>query len=68
VRWRLIEAGDFQEAVEVALDPKRGEFVRHYADGPPGRVLSDSLVFSTQVNKLLGNGWLLVDELPIGPA
>ena len=39
-----------------------------YADGPPRRVLSDSLVFSTQVNKLLGNGWLLVDELPIGPA
>ena len=39
-----------------------------YADGPPRRVLSDSLVFSTQVNKLLGNGWLLVEELPIGPA
>ena len=36
-----------------------------YADGPPRQVLSDSLVFSTQVNKLLGNGWLVVDELPL---
>ena len=36
-----------------------------YADGPPRQVLSDSLVFSTQVNKLLGKGWLFVDELPL---
>jgi energy-coupling factor transport system ATP-binding protein len=37
-----------------------------YADGPPRQVLSDSLTFSTQVNKLLGKGWLLVDEVPLG--
>ena len=36
-----------------------------YADGPPRTVLSDSLVFSTQVNKLLGRGWLLAEEVPI---
>ena len=36
-----------------------------YADGPPRSVLSDSLVFSTQVNKLLGAGWLLPDEVPV---
>jgi energy-coupling factor transport system ATP-binding protein len=36
-----------------------------YADGPPRRVLSDSLVFATQINKLLGGGWLLPEEVPI---
>jgi energy-coupling factor transport system ATP-binding protein len=39
-----------------------------YAEGPPRQVLGDSLTFSTQVNKLLGNGWLLVEELPLGAA
>lgn len=37
-----------------------------YADGTPRRVLSDSLVFATQVNKLLGGGWLLPEEVPVG--
>ena len=36
-----------------------------YAYGPPRTVLSDSQVFSTQVNKLLGRGWLLAEEVPI---
>jgi energy-coupling factor transport system ATP-binding protein len=36
-----------------------------YADGPPRVVLSESLVFSTQINKLLGNGWLLPEEVPV---
>jgi energy-coupling factor transport system ATP-binding protein len=36
-----------------------------YADGPPRQVLSDSLVFSTQVNKLLGHGWLVPEDVPI---
>ncbi|HEY8738864.1 MAG TPA: ATP-binding cassette domain-containing protein [Candidatus Dormibacteraeota bacterium] len=36
-----------------------------YADGPPRVVLSDSLVFSTQVNKLIGRGWLLPEEVPV---
>ncbi len=36
-----------------------------YADGPPRIVLADSLVFSTQVNKLLGGGWLLPEEVPV---
>jgi energy-coupling factor transport system ATP-binding protein len=36
-----------------------------YADGPPGAVLSDSLVFATQISKLLGGGWLLPDEVPV---
>jgi hypothetical protein len=36
-----------------------------YSDGPPRHVLSDSLVFSTQINKLLGHGWLLPEEVPI---
>ena len=36
-----------------------------YADGPPRSVLSDSLVFATQINKLLGGGWLLPDEVPL---
>jgi hypothetical protein len=36
-----------------------------YAEGPPRQVLSDSLVFSTQVNKLLGQGWLLAEEVPV---
>ena len=36
-----------------------------YADGPPRLVLSESLVFSTQINKLLGNGWLLPEEVPV---
>ena len=36
-----------------------------YADGPPRGVLSDSLVFSTQINKLLGGQWLLPEEVPV---
>ncbi|HEY0494062.1 MAG TPA: ABC transporter ATP-binding protein, partial [Candidatus Dormibacteraeota bacterium] len=36
-----------------------------YADGPPRSVLSESLVFSTQINKLLGHGWLLPEEVPV---
>jgi energy-coupling factor transport system ATP-binding protein len=36
-----------------------------YADGPTRSVLSDSLVFSTQINKLLGHGWLLPEEVPL---
>jgi energy-coupling factor transport system ATP-binding protein len=36
-----------------------------YADGPPGSVLSDSLVFATQISKLVGGGWLLPEEVPI---
>jgi energy-coupling factor transporter ATP-binding protein EcfA2 len=36
-----------------------------YADGSARTVLSDSLVFSTQINKLLGRGWLLAEEVPI---
>src|SRR2546426_6122212 len=36
-----------------------------YADGLPRTVLSDSLVFATQINKLLGRGWLLPEEVPI---
>ncbi len=36
-----------------------------YADGDPASVLSDSLVFSTQVNKLMGGRWLLADEVPL---
>jgi energy-coupling factor transport system ATP-binding protein len=36
-----------------------------YAGGPPGSVLSDSLVFATQISKLVGGGWLLPEEVPI---
>jgi energy-coupling factor transport system ATP-binding protein len=36
-----------------------------YADGPPGAVLSDSLVFATQISKLIGGGWLLPEEVPL---
>jgi energy-coupling factor transport system ATP-binding protein len=36
-----------------------------YADGPPGAVLSDSLVFATQISKLVGGGWLLPEEVPV---
>ena len=36
-----------------------------YADGPPGSVLSDSLVFATQISKLVGGGWLLPEEVPL---
>jgi energy-coupling factor transport system ATP-binding protein len=36
-----------------------------YADGPTRSVLSDSLVFSTQINKLVGHGWLLPEEVPL---
>ena len=36
-----------------------------YAEGPPRSVLSDSLVFSTQINKLLGGQWLLPEEVPV---
>lgn len=35
-----------------------------YAEGSPRVVLSDSLVFSTQVNKLLGTGWLVPEDVP----
>jgi energy-coupling factor transport system ATP-binding protein len=37
-----------------------------YADGPPREVLSDSLVFATQINKLVGGGYLLPEEVPLG--
>jgi energy-coupling factor transporter ATP-binding protein EcfA2 len=36
-----------------------------YADGSPGSVLSDSLVFATQISKLVGGGWLLPEEVPL---
>src|SRR3989454_4831479 len=36
-----------------------------YADGPPTAVLSDSLVFATQISKLVGGGWLLPEEVPL---
>jgi len=36
-----------------------------YADGPPGAVLSDSLVFATQISKLVAGRWLLADEVPV---
>jgi energy-coupling factor transport system ATP-binding protein len=36
-----------------------------YADGSPAAVLSDSLVFATQISKLVGNGWLLPEEVPV---
>jgi energy-coupling factor transport system ATP-binding protein len=36
-----------------------------YADGPPAAVLSDSLVFATQISKLVGGGWLLPEEVPL---
>jgi energy-coupling factor transport system ATP-binding protein len=36
-----------------------------YADGPPRGVLSDSLVFATQISKLIGGGWLLPEEVPV---
>jgi energy-coupling factor transport system ATP-binding protein len=36
-----------------------------YADGAPGTVLSDSLVFATQISKLVGGGWLLPEEVPL---
>jgi energy-coupling factor transport system ATP-binding protein len=36
-----------------------------YADGPPAAVLSDSLVFATQISKLVGGGWLLAEEVPL---
>jgi energy-coupling factor transport system ATP-binding protein len=36
-----------------------------YADGATGTVLSDSLVFATQVSKLVGGGWLLPEEVPL---
>jgi energy-coupling factor transport system ATP-binding protein len=36
-----------------------------YADGPPASVLSDSLVFATQISKLVGGGWLLPEEVPV---
>jgi energy-coupling factor transport system ATP-binding protein len=37
-----------------------------YADGSPRQVLSDSLVFATQINKLVGGGYLLPEEVPLG--
>ena len=36
-----------------------------YADGAPSSVLSDSLVFATQISKLVGGGWLLPEEVPV---
>jgi len=36
-----------------------------YADGSPASVLSDSLVFATQISKLVGGGWLLAEEVPL---
>jgi energy-coupling factor transport system ATP-binding protein len=36
-----------------------------YADGAPASVLSDSLVFATQISKLVGGGWLLPEEVPL---
>src|SRR6184192_1823545 len=36
-----------------------------YADGSPASVLSDSLVFATQISKLVGGGWLLPEEVPL---
>jgi energy-coupling factor transport system ATP-binding protein len=36
-----------------------------YADGATRSVLSDSLVFATQINKLVGRGWLLPEEVPL---
>ncbi len=36
-----------------------------YADGSPVSVLSDSLVFATQISKLVGGGWLLPEEVPV---
>jgi len=36
-----------------------------YADGLPAAVLSDSLVFATQISKLVGGGLLLPDEVPV---
>jgi energy-coupling factor transport system ATP-binding protein len=36
-----------------------------YADGTPSAVLSDSLVFATQISKLVGGGWLLPEEVPL---
>ena len=36
-----------------------------YADGPPATVLSDSLVFATQISKLVGGGRLLPEEVPL---
>lgn len=33
------------------------------ADGTPREVLSDSLTFTTQINKLFGGGWLTVDDV-----
>jgi len=36
-----------------------------YADGPPATVLTDSLVFATQISKLVGGGWLLPEEVPV---
>ena len=37
-----------------------GEIV---ADGPPHEVLSGSLTFSTQINRLLGGGFLTMDDI-----
>ena len=33
------------------------------ADGPPTDVLTDSLTFTTQINKVLGDRWLTVDQI-----
>lgn len=61
----LVATHDVEWAARVAdrvLMVADGEI---YAEGPPREVLSDSLVFSTQVNKLLGPGWLLPEDVPM---
>jgi energy-coupling factor transport system ATP-binding protein len=61
----LVATHDVEWAARVAdrvLMVADGEI---YAEGPPREVLSDSLVFSTQVNKLLGAGWLLPEDVPV---
>jgi energy-coupling factor transport system ATP-binding protein len=61
----LVATHDVEWAARIAdrvLMVADGEI---YAEGPPREVLSDSLVFSTQVNKLLGAGWLLPEDVPV---
>src|SRR4029077_1948888 len=35
------------------------------ADGTPGSEVRGSLVFATQISKLVGGGWLLPEEVPL---
>jgi energy-coupling factor transport system ATP-binding protein len=61
----LIATHDVEWAARIAdrvLLMAEGEI---YADGPPNAVLRDSLVFATQISKLVGGGWLLPDEVPV---